>query len=590
MLDKLKAWWQGRHQGPHPVAFEDPAEAFAVAVEAARGREVRVRPLFDQLAFAMRTAESPVPIDRATVPLHLALGPARIKELAAQIKLSFHLKSNIKALLDHFRDDQAELAKAERALELLRSKPELQLHREALSLVAGLFRILAATREVFHDYPLFYELFADIPIEQPQPRGVSGDDDEAIPEDLTHLVTDEPSTTSGGEFACADEEPDSFDPEALLAELTVVSLELEIGLDLVPLVDPTLGGTLLQRMGPMRVDIAQELGYLVPALRTKDNLELRPNSYVVRVRGTVVATGELLIGYMLALESPQAEPEREDVVGFPTPDPVTKRPAMWVPGSVGLRMRQHGHTVLDCTEVLTRHLQAAIRRHAHEMFTLEELALMLDFLRERHPQTIESVLGEKLELADYHLILKNLLREGVSIRDQVTILETLAVAAKPIHPFYLADHFGQNRASMEHMMVLEMAAQVKPLTDPSILTEVVRARLARQICASLASGDGSLDVILLDASVEGLLLNSIQTTTTGQQLELVPSQRELFVGRLLAQCGHLEQPIVLCDPRIRPYVRSLTERDLPHLQVLSYREVHPSFQAQGIGTISLVGS
>ncbi|MEB3328473.1 MAG: FHIPEP family type III secretion protein, partial [Candidatus Sericytochromatia bacterium] len=250
----------------------------------------------------------------------------------------------------------------------------------------------------------------------------------------------------------------------------------------------------------------------------------------------------------------------------------------------------HGHTVLDCTEVLTRHLHATIRSHAHEMFTLEELAVMLDFVRDRYPQTIESVLGEKLELADYHLILKNLLREGVSIRDQVTILETLAVSAKPLHPFYLADHFGQHRASMEQMMVLELAAQVKPLTEPAILTELVRARLSRQICAGLASSDGTLDVVLLDASVEGLLLGSIQTSSTGQHLELAPTQRELFVGRLVAQCGHLEQPILLCDPRVRPYVRALSERELPHLRVLSYREVHPSFQAQGIGTVSLVGS
>ncbi|MEB3328003.1 MAG: FHIPEP family type III secretion protein, partial [Candidatus Sericytochromatia bacterium] len=338
MFDKLTAWWRGRHQGSLPTVQEDPAEAFAAAVDAARAREVRVRPLFDQLAFAMRTAESPVPIDRATVPLHLALGPARIKELAAQIKLSYHLKSNIKALLDHFRDDQAELAKAERALALLRDKPGLQLQREALGLVAGLFRILAATREVFHDYPLFYELFADIPLEQPRQRSEEEDGALAVPDDLAHLVTDEPQATSGGEFELSTEEPDGYDPEALLVELTVLPFELELGLDLVPLADPALGGTLLQRLGPLRIDIAQELGYLVPPLRTRDNLELRPNAYVVRVRGTVVATGELLSGYMLALESPQAEPEQEDVVGFPTPDPVTKRPAMWVPGSVGLRM------------------------------------------------------------------------------------------------------------------------------------------------------------------------------------------------------------------------------------------------------------
>ncbi|MEB3221198.1 MAG: FHIPEP family type III secretion protein [Candidatus Sericytochromatia bacterium] len=585
----MKAWWRRSHHALEASPTE-PLEVFRVALDAAREREERVKPLFDQLAFAMRTAESPVPIDRATVPLHLALGPARIKELAAQIKLSIHLKSNIRALLDHFRDDQAELAKGERALTLLARRPDLQVHPEALPLINGLFRILAATREVFHDYPLFYDLFADIPLEQLEPRARDDDDEPRVPQELSHLVTDEAPTVSGGEFASPDDELDAFEPEGLHAELTVLPIELELGLDLVPLADPALGGTLMQKLGPMRVDIAQDLGYVFPALRTRDNVELRPNAYVVRVRGTVVASGELLTGYMLAVESPQAEPEPEDVVGFPTRDPVTQRAAMWVPGSVGVRMRQHGNTVLDCVEVLARHLDATIRRHAHEMFTLEELVVVLDCLRDRQPQTIEAVLGDKLELADYHLILKNLLREGVSIRDQVTILETLAVAAKPVHPFYLADHFGQNRASMEHMMLLEMAAQMKPLTDPAILTEIVRVRLARQICASLASTDGTLDVVLLDASVEGLLLNSIQTTTMGQSLELATTQRELFVGRLLAQCGHQEQPILLCDAKVRPHLRALTERELPHLRVLSYREVHPSFQAQGIGTVSLVGS
>ena len=215
---------------------------------------------------------------------------------------------------------------------------------------------------------------------------------------------------------------------------------------------------------------------------------------------------------------------------------------------------------------------------------------MLDRLREKHPQTIEAVIPEKLELADYHLILKNLLRERVSVRDQVTILERLAHAAKPVHPFYLADKFGENRASVESLMLMEMSANIRPLNDPAILTESVRAGLSRQICASLASGDQTLDVILLDPSVEGVILDGIQTSASGQSLVLSPARRELLTNRLALECSRMDRPIVLCDPRIRPFVKQLLTRTAPRVAVLSHAELHPQYRVQGVGTVSLVES
>jgi flagellar biosynthesis protein FlhA len=278
------------------------------------------------------------------------------------------------------------------------------------------------------------------------------------------------------------------------------------------------------------------------------------------------------------------------IAGFPTRDPATLRPALWVPRAAGTRLKNLGHNVYECIELLALHLEVTLRRHAHEMFSLEELVAMLDFLRERHAQTIEAVLPEKLELADYHLILRNLLREQVSIRDQLTILEALAVAAKPVHPFYLSDQFGQNRATVEQMMLLEMAAQMRPLSDPAVLTEVVRRSLARQLCASLASDERTLDVMMLDGAVEGLILDGIQTSAQGQRLQLDLSQRDTLVARLVAQCGRMDIPVVLCDPRIRPFLKDLVQRELPHLHVLSFDEIHPQFQVQRVGTVSLIGS
>lgn len=586
----MSRWMKGRPAPMHRVVDDRRAE-FRQAIEAAKQRESLARPLFEQLAFALRTAESPVPIDRATVPLDLALGPGRIKELAAQIKLSVYLKFNITALLDHFRDNQQELHKAERAADLLEARPDLAVQPEALDIIHGLYRNLLASREMFRDYPLFYELFATLPFEGHEGEGARAVVPRAaVPDELAHLVTDEEPVGVGAEFMSNADDDDLLNPEALLPTLSVPSVELELGLDLIPLVDPALGGELIARVGPMRADIAMSLGFICPGIRLSDNVELRPNAYVIRVRGNVVAEGELMLGYRLAVENPHAEPMPEAIAGFPTRDPATRRPALWVPRAAGTRLKNMGHTVLECLELLALHLEVTLRRHAHEMFSLEELVAMLDFLRERHAQTIEAVLPEKLELADYHLILRNLLREQVSIRDQVTILETLAVAAKPVHPFYLSDQFGQNRATVEQLMLLEMAAQIRPLTDPRVLTEVVRRALGRQLCAALASDDQTLDVVMLDASVEGLIMNGVQTNAQGQNLYLEPAQKDTLVARLVAQCGHMDVPVVLCEPRIRPFIKDLVQRELPHLHVLSFAEIHPQFQVQRVGTVSLIGS
>lgn len=590
-FSRLLTRWRGKRGLQTHRAPDERRAEFRQAIEAARHRETIVRPLFEQLAFALRTAESPVPIDRATVPLDLALGPGRIKELAAQIKLSVYLKFNITALLDHFRDNQQELNKAERAAELLQSRADLEVQPEALDIIHGLYRNLLASREMFRDYPLFYELFAALPFEghdlgESQTLVVRTN----VPDDLAHLVTDEETVGVGSEFMNNQDEDDLLNPEALLPSLSVPSVELELGLDLIPLVDPALGGELIARIGPMRSDIAYSLGFICPGIRLTDNVELRPNAYLIRVRGNVVAEGELMLGYRLAVENPHAEPMPSAIAGFPTRDPATRRPALWVPRAAGTRLKNMGHTVLECIELLALHLELILRRHAHEMFSLEELIAMLDFLRERHGQTIEAVLPEKLELADYHLILRNLLREQISIRDQVTILETLAVAAKPVHPFYLQDQFGQNRATVEQLMLLEMAAQIRPLTDAKVLTELVRRALARQICAALASEDQTLDVVMLDLSVESMILQGIQTSSQGQTLFLEAAQKDILVARLASQCGHMDVPIVLCEPRIRPFIKDLVQRELPHLHVISFLEIHPQFQIQRVGTISLIGS
>jgi hypothetical protein len=584
MTSMFKDWW---NRLTPPAGAKDPDETrhlFAQALDDARARETSFRPLFEQLAYALRTAESTVPIDRATVPLDLTMGPAKIKELAAQIKLSPYLKNNITALVHHFRENQRDLKNAERAGAMLMERPELLVRGEAIQLVQSLFLFLPASREKFRDYPLFYQLFAGGVDEAP-------DGDDAIPEDLAFFLTDGEPGVGGGEFDAGDVNESLRSPETVMSMIAVPPLTLEVGIDVVPLIDRLLGGDLMDRIIPVRVDIAEDLGFIMPGVQFKDNLDLRADCYVIKVRGNVVAEGELMIGYHLAIETPASDAAAgTPLVGFPTTDPAFGRPAMWVTRAEGARAAKLGFEVVDATQVLVMHLDEVVRSHAHEILQLEELSLMLDKLREKSPQTIEAVIPDKLELADYHLILKNLLRERVSIRDQVTILERLAHAAKPVHPFYLQDRFGENRASIESIMLMEISAQIRPLNDPSILTEMVRVALSRQICASLASADQTLDVVLLDASVEQVIMDGIQTSTTGQTLVLPPARRELLVNRLAAECGRLDRAIVLCDPRIRPFVKQLMMRALPRLAVLSHAEVHPQYRVQSVATVSLVES
>lgn len=577
-----KDWWNRLYTangGPTP---DEARSTFERALEEAKAREESSRPLFEQLAFALRIAESPIPIDRATIPLHLSLGPDKVKELAAQIKLSPFLKNNIQALVHHYREDQRELANAERASALLAQEPTLYIRAESVQLLFSLFHFLPASREQFRDYPLFYQLFggAEFTLDSPLAE---------VPEDLRFFLSDSP--TPGGDAYDPSEDDDLDDganPEMILNLIEVVPLALEVGLDLVPLIDPVLGGELLGRLGLIRLEVARDLGFVMPGVQFRHALQMRASAYGIRVRGNTVASGELMVGYHLAIETPETDASDHALVGFATTDPALGLPATWVTRAEGQRAAKLGYLVLDCAQVLVRHLDEVVRAHAHELLSLEDVSVMLDRLRERSPQTVDAVVGEKLELADYQLILKNLLRERVSIRDQQTILERLAHAARPVHPFYLADRFGDNKASIENIMLMEISAQIRPLNDPMILTETVRQALSRQICAGLADAHGVLDVVQLAPQVEQVIMDAVQTSATGQTLVLAPGTRDLLVNRLLAELGRLERPVLLCDPRTRPFVKQVTTRALPRLTVLSHAELHPQYRVQSVGTVSLI--
>jgi flagellar biosynthesis protein FlhA len=362
-----------------------------------------------------------------------------------------------------------------------------------------------------------------------------------------------------GASGADDPEEDLKNPENVMKMIGVPPITLELGLDLVPLVDPALGGELMDRVVPMRVNIALELGFIMPGIQFKDNLNLRPNSYQIMVKQNIVAQGELLVGYMLAIHQNMTDMS-EELVGFPTTEPAFGKAAVWVAGAEAQRAAQLGYLVQDPTNVLIAHMDEIIRAHSHEILSREEVQIMLNKVREKAPTTVKELVPDKLELGDVQRVLQSLLRERVSIRDLATILEKLSDYSKMVK-------------------------------DPFILAELVRTTMARQICASLADEEGVIYAITLDGRVEQSIKESIISGPAGQSLALNPQIRSMIVERLARAYQEASKqgynPTVMCDPVVRPHIKPLMERQLPTLTVISYNEVHPKFKVQSLAQVDL---
>jgi flagellar biosynthesis protein FlhA len=348
-------------------------------------------------------------------------------------------------------------------------------------------------------------------------------------------------------------------PENVLQVMEVHPLALEMGLDLIPLVDPSQGGDLLDRVVPMRVQIAMELGFVMPGIQFKDNLNLRPNEYSIKVKGIEVARGEILMGYMLAIQQPDTDISQE-LVGFPTKDPAFGTPAVWVAGYEAQRAAQLGYMVTDPTNVLITHVAEIVKSYAHEILSRQEVQVMVNKVKEKHPVVVKELIPELLSLGGVQKVLQNLIRERVSIRDLATILERLTDFSK----------INQ---------------------DPDTLSELTRQALNRQICSNLANDQNIIPVITLDPKVEQAIQESIQQTAQGAVLALNPQVSQQVLAKLANEvqsatnAGH--NPVVLCNPTIRPHVKKLTERNFPALTVLSYNEIAPKIKIQSIGAVAI---
>lgn len=345
--------------------------------------------------------------------------------------------------------------------------------------------------------------------------------------------------------------------ESVQQLLYVDPIEFEFGYGLIPLADASQGGDLLDRVVMIRRQLALELGIIVPVVRIRDNIQLKPNEYVIKIRGNVVARGELMPDHYLAM-SPGVDDPR--VVGIETTEPAFGLPALWIDEAMKETAEQAGYTVVDPPSVVATHLTEVLKRHAHELLGRQETKALLDAVKEHAPALVEELVPNVLSVGEIQRVLVKLLRERVSIRNLVTILETLA-------------DYGRYTK------------------DPDVLTEHVRQALARQITRQHVQPGEPLVVATLDPETEKRIAESVQQTEYGSYVALDPEATQRLyrsvneaVNQLL-QSGR--QPILLTAPGVRPYVRQLIERILPDVPVLSYAELEPNVEVRSVGVVKL---
>lgn len=346
-------------------------------------------------------------------------------------------------------------------------------------------------------------------------------------------------------------------PENVLGLLKVDDIELEFGYGLIPLADVEQGGDLLDRIVMIRRQIAMELGLVVPIVRLRDNIQLNPNEYVIKIKGVKVAKGEVYFDHYLAMDPGTAEGELE---GIETIEPAFGLRAKWITEGEREKAEIYGYIVVDPPSVIATHLTEIIKEKAHELIGRQDVKMLIDNVKDEHPAVVEELVPKILSLGEIQKVLSNLLREQISIRDMVTILETLADYGKITH-------------------------------DTDLLTEYVRQRLSGYITSKYVEDGKQLNVVTLDNSIEETIMNSITKTETGSYLSLEPSTAQRILNNTLKAVKKLtnagEQPIVLTAPIVRLYFKRLTEQLTRDLIVLSYNEIDPSVEVKSVEVVSL---
>ncbi len=346
-------------------------------------------------------------------------------------------------------------------------------------------------------------------------------------------------------------------PENVLGLLKVDDIELEFGYGLIPLADVEQGGDLLDRIVMIRRQIAMELGLVVPIVRLRDNIQLNPNEYTIKIKGVKVAKGEVYFDHYLAMDPGTAEGEIE---GIETVEPAFGLKAKWITESEREKAEVYGYIVVDPPSVIATHLTEIIKEKSHELIGRQDVKMLIDNVKEEHPAVVEELIPKIMTLGEIQKVLSNLLKEQISIRDMVTILETLADYGRITH-------------------------------DTDLLTEYVRQRLSGYITNKYVEEGNQLAVVTLDNSVEEAIMNSITKTETGSYLSLEPNTAQRILNNTLKAVKKLtsigEQPIVLTAPIVRLYFKRLTEQLTGDLIVLSYNEIDPTVEVKSVEVVSM---
>jgi flagellar biosynthesis protein FlhA len=346
-------------------------------------------------------------------------------------------------------------------------------------------------------------------------------------------------------------------PESVVQLMQVDAISLEVGRGLLSLVDPREGAKLLERVTSIRRHVAMELGIVVPGVRFRDNLQLKPNTYVIKIKEIEVAQGEVQVNQFLAIGP---EDKLKNLRGIKTVDPTYGMPGVWISPEQRGDAERYGCMIFDPVSVVATQLTEVVRSHASELLGRQEVQALIDTIKKTHPAVVKELIPDALQLGEVQKVLQNLVKERVSIRDLVSILETLA-------------------------------DNVHMTKDPEMLTEFARVALSRSICKEYQNNEGTINVITLDPGIEQTIQASIQRTEQGSFLTIDPMVGQEILQAISVQVDALSekglQPILLTSPPIRPALRKLTERSFPSLVLLSWNEIAPKVNVNSVAMVAM---
>ena len=345
-------------------------------------------------------------------------------------------------------------------------------------------------------------------------------------------------------------------PENVTSLLQVDPIELEFGYGIIPLADVNQGGDLLDRVVMIRRQIALELGTVVPIIRLRDDIQLNPNQYIIKIKGIQVSEGEILFDHYMAMNPGYVE---EEITGIPTFEPSFHLPAIWITEGQRERAESMGYTVVDPPSIIATHLTEIIREHIAELLTRQDVQNLVNNLKEANPALVDELVPKLLGLGDIQKVLQNLLKEGISIRDLLTIFETLA------------DYSATTR-------------------DTDILTEYVRQGLKRAISNRFFPPNETTSVVTLDPKLEQTIMGAVKQTEQGAYLNLDPDKTKAIMKSVEQETKKLEDmgkaPIVITSPIVRIYFKRLTEDYYRDLIVISYNEIESNVELQSVGMVT----